>query len=45
MAREGVYAAREIVQKDITFYHEIATYATEKMKQDVLRAMHIFYNK
>lgn len=45
MAREGVYAAREIVQKDITFYHEIATYATERMKKDVLRAMHIFYNK
>ncbi len=43
MAREGVYAAREICQKDITFYHEIASYATEKMKLDVLRAMNIFY--
>lgn len=43
MAREGVYAAREICQKDITFYHEIATFATERMKKDVLRAMNIFY--
>ena len=44
MAREGVYAAREICQKDITFYHEIATFATERMKKDVLRAMNIFYD-
>ena len=43
MAREGVYAAREICQKDITFYHEIATFATERMKKDVIRAMNIFY--
>lgn len=43
MAREGVYATREIVQKDITFYHEIASYATKKMKENVLEAMKTFY--
>ncbi len=43
MAREGVYATREIVQKDITFYHEIASYATKRMKENVLEAMKTFY--
>lgn len=45
MAKEGVMAAREIVNTDITFYHEIASYATLKMKEDVLKAMKVFYNK
>ena len=45
MAKEGVMAAREIVNTDITFYHEIACYATLKMKEDVLKAMKVFYNK
>ncbi|MDY2889768.1 MAG: class II fructose-bisphosphate aldolase [Candidatus Caccosoma sp.] len=45
MAKEGVMAAREIVNTDITFYHEIASYATLKMKDDVLKAMKVFYNK
>lgn len=43
MAREGVYATQEIVQKDITFYHEIASYATKRMKANVLEAMKTFY--
>ncbi len=42
MSREGVYAAREILKKDITFYHELASYATSKMKEDVIRALKIF---
>ncbi len=42
MSREGVYAAREILKKDITFYHELALYATSKMKEDVIRALKIF---
>ncbi len=42
MSREGVYAAREILTKDITFYHELASYATSKMKEDVIRALKIF---
>ena len=45
MAREGVLATRKIVKNDITFYHEIAYYATLKMKEDVLKAMKVFYNK
>ena len=45
MAKEGVMATREIVNTDITFYHEIASYATLKMKEDVLKAMKVFYNK
>lgn len=45
LAKEGVMAAREIVNTDITFYHEIASYATLKMKEDVLKAMKVFYNK
>ena len=45
MAKEGVMAAREIVNTDITFYHEIASCATLKMKEDVLKAMKVFYNK
>lgn len=45
MAKEGVIAAREIVNTNITFYHEIASYATLKMKEDVLKAMKVFYNK
>ncbi len=42
MSREGVYAAREILKKDITFYHELASYAISKMKEDVIRALKIF---
>ncbi len=42
MSREGIYAAREILKKDITFYHELASYATSKMKEDVIRALKIF---
>lgn len=42
MSREGVYAAREILKKDITFYHELASYVTSKMKEDVIRALKIF---
>lgn len=42
MSREGIYAAREILKKDITFYHELASYATNKMKEDVIRALKIF---
>lgn len=42
MSREGVYAARKILKKDITFYHELASYATSKMKEDVIRALKIF---
>lgn len=42
MSRDGVYAAREILKKDITFYHELASYATSKMKEDVIRALKIF---
>lgn len=43
MAREGVYACRDILKNDITFYHDIAHYATLKMEEDVLRVMNIFY--
>lgn len=42
MSREGIYAAREILKKDITFYHELASYATSKMKEDIIRALKIF---
>lgn len=42
MSREGIYAAREILKKDITFYHELASYATSKMKEDVICALKIF---
>lgn len=42
MSRDGIYAAREILKKDITFYHELASYATSKMKEDVIRALKIF---
>lgn len=44
MAREGVFACKEICQKDITFFHEIALFAIKRMKKDVLRAMNIFYD-
>lgn len=43
MAREGVYATREIAATDITFYHEIASFATKRMKANVLEAMKTFY--
>ena len=43
MAREGVYATREIASTDITFYHEIASFATKRMKANVLEAMKTFY--
>ena len=44
MSREGVNATKELADKDIPFFHEIASYVTEKMKKDVLRAMKIFYS-
>ena len=45
MSREGVNATKELATQDIPFFHEIASYVTEKMKQDVLRAMSIFYKE
>lgn len=46
-AREGVYATKEILEKNknLTFYHEIAFAAKERMEKDVLRAMNVFYDK
>lgn len=44
MSREGVNATKELADKNIPFFHEIASYVTEKMKKDVLRAMKIFYS-
>lgn len=43
MGREGVLACKEICQSDISFYHEIAAYATKKMAEDVYKAMRTFY--
>lgn len=43
MGREGVIACKEICKKDVSFYHEIADYATQKMAEDVRRAMRTFY--
>ena len=38
----GNDAFASILKKDITFYHELASYATSKMKEDVIRALKIF---
>lgn len=43
MGREGVIACEEICKKGVSFYHEIASYATQKMAEDVSRAMRTFY--
>ena len=45
MAREGVYATRELLQEDITFFHDIALAATTKMELDVERAIKKFLCK
>lgn len=45
MAREGVYATRELLQEDITFFHDIALAATNKMKLDVEKAINKFLCK
>ena len=42
MSREGVYAARDILKNDITFYHEIASAAEERMKNNVMTALKLF---
>lgn len=42
MAREGVYAAKDILKNDITFYHDIARYATVRMKENAAHAIQIF---
>lgn len=42
MAREGVYAAKEILNTDVTFYHEIAKYVTDKMKLHAEKALELF---
>ena len=45
MSREGVYATRELLKKDITFYHDIALEATKKMQLDVEKAINKFLCK
>lgn len=42
MSREGVYAARDVLKKDVTFYHEIALAAQERMMSNVLVALKLF---
>lgn len=42
MSREGVYAARDILKNDITFYHEIASAAEVRMKNNVMTALKLF---
>lgn len=45
MAREGVYATKKLLEKEITFYHDIALEATIKMQIDVEKAMTKFLCK
>jgi fructose-bisphosphate aldolase class II len=43
MAREGVFAARALLEReDVTFYHDIAFAATKAMKEDAKRAISVF---
>lgn len=46
-AREGVNATKKLIEenKSLTFYHEIAFVAKEAMKDDVGKAMDVFYFK
>lgn len=43
MGHAGVLACKEICQTNVSFYHEIAAYATKKMSEDILLAMQVFY--
>ena len=45
MAREGVYATRELLKNDITFFHDIALEATKKMEIDIEKAINKFLCK
>ncbi|MDY2727388.1 MAG: class II fructose-bisphosphate aldolase [Candidatus Onthovivens sp.] len=45
MAREGLKGAKEALDKEVKFFHELSSIATNYMEKDVLRAMNVFYNK
>lgn len=44
MSREGVRAARQmLMQRDVTFFHELAFAAQQAMQDDAQKAMKVFY--
>ena len=46
MSNAGVTAAKELLDaQDVTYYHDIALAAQKAMKEDVRKAMNIFYAK
>ena len=45
MTREGVYATRELLKEDSTFFHDIALTAINKMELDVEKAINKFLCK
>lgn len=46
MSNAGVKAAKELLAaQDVTYYHDIAMAAQKSMKEDVLKAMNVFYAK
>lgn len=46
MSNAGVKAAKDLLAaQDITYYHDIAMAAQKAMKEDVLKAMKVFYAK
>lgn len=45
MSNAGTKAAKELLDtQDITFYHDIAKVAQQAMKEDVMKAMKVFYS-
>ena len=45
MAREGLKGAKDALDNEVKFFHELASISTKYMEKDILRAMKVFYNK
>lgn len=46
MSSAGTKAAKSLLdEQDVTFFHDVANTAMQAMKDDVLKAMNVFYNK
>lgn len=46
MSNAGTKAVKELLgTQDVTFFHDIADVARKAMKEDVRKAMNVFYNK
>lgn len=46
MSNAGTKAVKELLdQEDVIFFHDLANAAEKAMKEDIRKAMHVFYNK